>query len=191
MPEPIDTLVYVARLSQSEDATLRSLDAAFPGSRLRQSQLAAVPDVCLDRLVRAEGCLEVARSLLANPNNEEHLRTAVGRAYYSIHHSIRVMALWHNNWDPDGHDGSIQQLKELLKDNNFRHNTGLVIDVWQRVNEAKDNRHVADYSPYNLHRDLKDRNVFAISGWDWLTAANFNVELAEEIVAAASKFIGL
>lgn len=191
MTESIETLLHVARLSQSEDATIRSLDAAFPGSDLRKRQFAAIQDVCMDRLVRAEGCLEVSRFLLASLGGEERLRASVGRAYYSIHHSIRIMALWYNNWDPDGHESSIQQLRELLKESKFRHQTGLAMDVWERVGVARDNRHVADYSPYDFQRDSKGRGVIAITGQDWLLAAKFNVHLAEELVTAASKLIGL
>ena len=100
---PNDAHLYVSRLTKSEKASLFIHDAAFPNSNLQRDFLQAVQDVCLDRLIRADGCLTLAHALSLQ-NGEEELRAAIGRAYYCIHHCLRTMALWQNKWDPDGHE---------------------------------------------------------------------------------------
>ncbi len=191
MAEPLETLVYVNRLQKAEMASVFTQNAAFPSSGLRTSLQAAVADVCLDRLVRADGCLRFAWQIAASGEaDEETLRAIVSRAYYSVHHSLRSMALWQNKWNPDGHEESIKVFRTLLEDNNFRHRCGLGIDAGDRVLEALANRHVADYSPYNVQRDPPDTRWLRITNGDWGDAAQFNLNLATELSLAAARFIG-
>src|SRR5437762_13409492 len=100
MAEPFETLVFVARLTREEKDSIFAREAAFPGANIGSRLLLAAEDVCLDRLLLADGCLSVARQLAhvsgGGTAPEECLRAAVSRAYYSIHHSIRAIALWHN-----------------------------------------------------------------------------------------------
>jgi len=191
VPEPLETLVYTDRLLKAEMVAAFNQDAAFPFSGLRASLQAAVADVCLDRLVRADGCLRLARRLAApGEADEETLRAAISRAYYSVHHSLRSMALWQNKWDPDGHEESIKALKTLLEDNNFRHRSGLLEDTVDRVTEARANRHVADYSPYKVQRDPPNTRWIRITNDSWTDAAQFNLDLAAELSQAAMRFVG-
>jgi len=194
MAEPFETLVFVARLTRGEKDAIFGQAAAFPGSDLALRLVAAIDDVCLDRLLRAEGCLELARTFASQAavgaNGEELFRTAVGRAYYSAHHSIRGIALWHSHWDPDGHEASIKQLQLLLTDSGFVAKSGLAPDAWKRVVDARTNRHVADYSPYDWQRDPPAVTPVGITGQDWKTAADFNLALAEDLFKAAVRFVG-
>ncbi len=190
MAEPRETLIFVARLTCAEQTTIAEQEAAFPGSNLRIRLHAAVEDVCLDRLGRADGCIEMAK-LIARADDEESLRTAVGRGYYSAHHSVRVMALWWNKWDPDGHQESLKQLKKLLTHNDFCGRSGLAPEVHSRLVEARTNRHVADYSPYAVQRTPPDvRPNETITGNAWRDAANFNIQVAGDLLKAALKIIG-
>lgn len=61
MAQPFEILVYVHRLQASEKEAVFAQDAAFPSSSLRTSLLEAVEDVCLDRLIRADGCLQLVQ----------------------------------------------------------------------------------------------------------------------------------
>jgi hypothetical protein len=87
-----------------------------------------------------------------------------------------------------GHEESIRQLKRLLQDNAFVHHSGLAADVWEKVTEARDNRHVADYSPYDLQRE--PQRVVGITGNNWTSAAQFNKDLAEELLNSGVKVVG-
>ncbi len=190
MAEPRSSLIYVARLRPGEKETILAHDAAFPASGLWNGLLRAVEDVCVDRLIRADGCLRLARQLALQSGDEEALRAGIGRAYYSLHHSLRAMALWQNKWDPDGHEESIQQFRLLLKDNSFRNRSGLAPDASERVAEARTNRHVADYSPYDVQRNPPETQWVGITGGTWATAAQFNCDLASVIFHSAMKIIG-
>ena len=187
MSIPLQTLIYVARLSADEKRSLLAQGDAFRKSNLKSTLLSAVEDVCIDRLIRAGGCLRLALQLCSSAD-EEMVRAAVGRAYYSMHHSLRAMALWRNKWDPDGHEESIRQLKRLLQENAFVHQSGLAADVWKKVTEARTNRHVADDSPYDVQREPE--GVAGISGNNWTSAAQFNNNLAEELLNSAFKIVG-
>jgi len=190
MAQPTETLVFVARLTREEKDTIYRQKTAFPGSNVQAQLLAAVDDVCLDRLTRADGCLKVAKQL-RQAGDEESLRASVSRGYYSAHHSIRAMALWHNHWDPDGHEESIRKLKRLLSDNAFLGRSGLAPDMVSHIIEARTNRHVADYSPYAVQRTPPEvRANQTITQNNWGDAANFNIQLAEQFLAAAVKVVG-
>lgn len=191
MAEPLETLVYVDRLQKAEMASVFTQNAAFPFSGLRASLRAAIADVCVDRLVRADGCLRLAQQLASSSGaDEETLRAAISRAYYSVHHSLRAMALWQNNWDPDGHEESIKAFRTLLEDNNFRLRSGLPEDTGERVIESRVNRHVADYSPYKVQRTPPDTRPIEISNSSWIDAAHFNIALASELSQAGIRFVG-
>ena len=186
-------LVYMSRLSQSEKGEVYSLADIWPGADLRVRLRQAVEDVCLDRLIRAQGCLEVAKSLAppVSTASVEALRTAIGRGYYSVHHSVRAMCLRRNQWDPDGHGESIEQIRKLLGDPDFQRASGLMPEIVKEISEARDNREVADYSPYDFSRRTDGIGIFPITGLDWRIAAEFNIGLAERLLTAADKVVFL
>lgn len=191
MAEPSALLLFAARLSKAEKEAVLEQDRWFLGSKRFDVLRDAIEDAALDRLIRADGCLSVARKLILS-SDEEDLRTATGRAYYCIHHAIRAMALWKNKWDPDGHEESITEFKELLADNVFCGQTGLSRGDYKSVSQARTNRHVADYSPYDQQRSIKESSGFeVIIDRDWQRAAQFNVEWAEKILAGAFKYVGV
>lgn len=189
MSEPLETRSFIHRLTQAEKASVYAHDTAFPASGLASSLASAVEDVCVDKLIRADGCLRLAQRLALGADNES-LRAAIGRAYYCIHHCLRAIALWQNKWDPDGHEKSIEEFRKLLKDSAFRAQIGLPGNTGDRVAEARTNRHVADYSPYDFQRDPPDTRRIGISNGRWPDAVQFNINLAEEIFRAAMKCIG-
>ncbi len=189
MPEPYETRLFIHRLTQMEKAAVYAHNAAFPSSGLAASFAAAVEDVCIDKLIRAEGCLELAQSLAVNTDNESR-RASIGRAYYCIHHCLRAILLWQNNWDPDGHEKSIEEFRKILQNNAFRSRFGLSENTGNRVTEARTNRHVADYSPYDFQRNPPNTGLEGITNGSWMDAVQFNIALAEEIFQAAIKCIG-
>ena len=198
MAIPKEALVYVSRLSKEEKAGLfsaREISALLQsdgggGSDMISAFRLCLNDVVLDRLVLAHSFLEMARTLF-RVATEAAFRTSIGRAYYSIHHSIRVMVLSQTEFESDGHDEAIQMLKELLKDNAFKAKSGLPPDICANVYVAKDNRHVADYSPYEISRGANNIAHLHITDSDWQKAAAFNIKLAELLDSAAAKVVGL
>lgn len=189
-----DILVHLFRLSSQEKTAIFQVAKA-----LQTPQVATVFNDCLmeavfDRMVRAEGCLELAKSLLAQrqqpPLEEERIRTVIGRAYYSIHHSIRAMCLHHLEFDPDGHEESIGEFETLLTDNAFRARSGLAPNVVAEIHQGKDNRSIADYSPYDVSRK-PNTDVSIRTSNNWQDALQFNVGLAERIFGAANRITGL
>ncbi len=189
MLEPLETRLFIHRLTQTEKAAVYAHNTAFPSSGLAASFATAIEDVCVDKLIRADGCLRLAQSLALDKDNESQ-RAAIGRAYYSIHHCLRAILLWQNKWDPDGHEKSIEEFRELLKDSAFRIRLGLPENTGNRVAEARTNRHVADYSPYDFQRTPPDTRRVGISNGSWPDAVQFNIDLAKEIFQAAMKCIG-
>ncbi len=186
-------LIYVSRLSQPEKQEIYALAEVWPEAELRARLRQAVEDVCLDRLIRAQGCLEVAKSLTPSTSaaSVEELRAAIGRGYYSVHHSIRAMCLRWNQWDPDGHGESTEQMRKLLNDAVFQRASGLMPEIIKEITEARDNREVADYSPYDFSRRTGGVGIFPITGLDWRKAADFNFALAERLLTAATKVVFL
>ncbi len=132
----------------------------------------------------------MARRLMTLGTDEETWRTCIGRAYYSIHHSLRAMALWQNKWDPDSHEETIEQFRTLLKTKAFRNQSGLAEDSYDQVLEARTNRHVADYSPYEVQRDPPRIAWIGITQGSWAEAARFNINLADAVFNAAMRFVG-
>ena len=193
MTDPLK--VYVDRLTAGEKDAALKLDEVCPGADVKARLFAAVEDVCIDRLSRAEGCLSLARYLRGPASGldpaDEYLRGVVSRAYYSIHHSIRSMALWRNKWDPDGHEESIKEFRIMLGDSQFLRATRLTEDAGALVVAARANRHVADYSPYTLQRTPPKTDGVPITGGDWAQAADFNLQVAEDLFRAALRFCGL
>lgn len=191
MAEPYDTLRYVARLSAAQKAAAYTQDAAFPGSNLGARLRSAIEDVSQDRLIRAEGCLRVARKLRDEANgDEELLRSAIVRAYYCIHHAVRAICLRENQFDPDGHAESIEALKKLLAEPAFRLRSALPLEEYKTVIEARMNRHVADYSPYQEQPSstaLDNKAMDRITDNDWARAADFNIDLADKLMTTALK----
>ena len=189
MSEPLETRSFIHRLTQTEKAAVYFHNTAFPTSGLAESLASGIEDVCVDKLIRADGCLRLAQNLALDTNNES-LRASIGRAYYSVHHSLRTIALWQNKWDPDGHEKSLEEFRKLLKQDSFRVRLGLPEDTGDRIAEARTNRHIADYSPYDFQRDPPDTRRVGISNGSWPDAVRFNLALAEEIFQTAMKCIG-
>ena len=189
------TLVYLSRLSSTEKAAAFRASDIFLAAQLRANFNNCVVDVLLDRLVRAQQCLELAKRLAKayekKPADEESLRGAIGRAYYSMHHSLRAMAFHQLEYDPDSHDESIAVFTKLLNNNAFRARTGLKKRAAENVSEAKINRSIADYSPYNMSRHPESMAWMQLTGEDWTKAANFNIRWAEKILGGAMKLVGL
>lgn len=188
MAAPLTTRYYVARLSAAESRAIFAHINAFTGTDLGTLFQSALQDVCLDRLVRADGCLTLAKQLRKDMG-EESLRASVGRAYYSIHHSLRCIALWENKWDPDGHAESIEQFKILLKNADFQRRSELSEDDLDRVVQTRMNRHVADYSPYDMQRSPHGDE--RIDDGDWEKAAQDNIDMADRLFKAADRILGL
>lgn len=162
MSEPLETLLFVHRLTLTEKIAVYTHNQAFPSSGLAAAFATAIQDVCIDKFIRADGCFELAKSLATNTENESQ-RASIGRAYYCIHHCLRAMLLWQNQWDPDGHGQSIEEFGTLLKDNTFCNRSGLAVNTEKRVAEAQTNRHVADYSPYIFQRNPLGTGLISIS----------------------------
>ncbi len=189
MPEPLEALLFVHRLTLTDKTAVYAHNQAFPSSGLAAAFAAALQDVCIDKLIRADGCLELAKSLAASTENESQ-RASIGRAYYCIHHCLRAMLLWQNKWDPDGHEQSIKEFGTLLQDTSFRNRSGLPLNTEKRVAEAQTNRHIADYSPYISQRNPPKPGRISITNGNWSDAVEFNITLAEEIFQAAMKYVG-
>ena len=189
MAEPLETRLFIHRLTSMEKTAVYTHNKAFPSSGLAAAFATALQDVCIDKLIRAEGCLELAQSLAANTDNESQ-RASIGRAYYCIHHCLRAILLWQNKWDPDGHEQSLKEFGVLLQDNAFRNRSGLPPNTEKRVTEARTNRHIADYSPYIFQRNPPDTGRIGISNGSWTDAVQFNIALAQEIFQAAMKCVG-
>ncbi len=167
MLEPLETRLFIHRLTQTEKAAVYAHNTAFPSSGLAASFATAIEDVCVDKLIRADGCLRLAQSLALDKDNESQ-RAAIGR----------------------GHEKSIEEFRELLKDSAFRIRLGLPENTGNRVAEARTNRHVADYSPYDFQRTPPDTRRVGISNGSWPDAVQFNIGLAKEIFQAAMKCVG-
>lgn len=183
-----DMLVFVSRLSVAEKASL--FTSVFQRPDLSHVFKTAVHEVALQRLIRAEACFKLAHTFL-NSSDEESLRTAIGRAYYSIHHSIRAMVLCVKEYDPDGHQECIEALSELLKDNAFLGRSGLKAGDGQEIFKARDNRVVAEYSPFNQSRYSNRNSKIELSHGSWLDTAKFNVDISQRVLVASMRVVGV
>ena len=189
MTATLKALVYVSRLSKAEKDDLYKVDSGFPEQKVGEALREAIQDVLVDRLILAHGCLETAKRLASPTADEEDLRAAVNRAYYSVHHAIRVLILREIGFEADGHELAIQELKRLLRDEDFRRRSGLDEDVVNDISEARDNRSVADYSPYIQSRRDKKADPIPITDDNWRKASEFNIRLAERIHDAVYRSI--
>lgn len=183
-------LVYLSRLSSAERRALVDLGRALPSTDLAGRARVAEGDVVLDRLILAENMLGSAREAAAG-RTEPGYRVAVNRAYYAIHHAARAVILRETHQEADGHAEAIKKLKQLLADASFRLRAGLTEKDLCDIGEARDNRSVADYSPYAYSRREGTTVWIPITGRDWAAAAEFNVSLAERMLGAAAKAVGL
>src|SRR5579872_3412640 len=95
------------------------------------------------------------------------------------------MALHENGYDPDGHAESIECLADLLKDNSFCGRSALRPDVVKEIVEARDNRVVADYSPFEQSRYPNGSVDILITGLKWEDAAKFNIDLADKLLVSS------
>lgn len=208
------SLVYLSRLTNAERQQLFRADDAFQSFKLRSQWHNLIQTLSGDRIIRAESCLEAAEFLvsLSDPLQAElrpeFLRTAVNKAYYSIHHSIRAIALLENEWEADGHEQAISELKSFVKTEKFRIRSGPAEGIGAELARARDNRSVADYSPYAFSRketktkenmplaqlpasDVSRRDTKVdwvhITEDSWEKAAKFNIDLAQRLLKAADK----
>src|SRR5579872_2654369 len=93
----IKSLVFLSRLTRAERQQLFRADDAFKEFGLRSRWRNLIQTLAYDRMIRALSCLETA-DFLASQNassqtdlRPDFLRTAVTKAYYSIHHSLRAI----------------------------------------------------------------------------------------------------
>lgn len=183
-------LVYLSRLSQAEKQSLFSLADLAPLAGVDQAAQQSTQDVVSDRLILAEELLKATQR--SGTTDTIACRAAISRAYYSIHHSIRSVLLHQNQHEADGHEAAIKELKRLLdKDNAAKALLDPQASLIRDVAEARDNRVVADYSPYDLSREKGRAEWIPITENDWTKAADFNTKLAERVFNAALKFVGL
>lgn len=185
----IDQLVFVSRVSRTEKDDLFRVAETFQDESLKDEFQTTIHEVVNDRLILAFDLLTQARGLLSSEPSDIELRTAVNRAYYSAHHSLRAILLYHNGWDPVGHESSIEELEKALKDGKFCAETGLAPGTDKEMIEARRNRHIADYSPYSVMRASKGAPEM-LTGNSWESAAGFNLALASKGYEGAYKFLG-
>ena len=75
---------------------------------------AAINQVVDDRIQLVKEFLDSAkRQQAGNPTNID-LRNSLSRAYYSVHHAARGLALFISGVDPYGHTESIERLRGWL-----------------------------------------------------------------------------
>jgi uncharacterized protein (UPF0332 family) len=186
-------LVYLSRISGKEKQSLYDLADACIVPGLREQFHARIDDVVIDRLMLAQEYLNFAERLKERCGNDTvSLRCVVNRAYYSIHHSIRAMLLKHNHCEADGHAEAIEQLKRLFEAAERKvSRAGLQQDIIEEVGEARNNRAVADYSPYEFSRAAGKLEWVPIRGNNWSEAAVFNLDVAKRIHEAALRFVTL
>jgi uncharacterized protein (UPF0332 family) len=212
--EELKELVYLSRITQEERHQLFRADDAFKSFGLRRQWQALIDRLADDRIVRAKRCLEVAEFLASQADSapldlqKELLRSAVTKAYYSIHHAIRSITLIENGWEEDGHQESISALGKMLEKEGFRKRSRLDAAIRKELAVARNNRSVTDYSPYDFSRretKTKDNRVktqlpasdvaeraarvewIYITEKDWRKAARHNIDLARKLVDAADE----
>ena len=193
MAKPLDddrkSLIFTSRISQSEKNALFAYGEAYPESGLKERFQRTIEPVVLNRMMLAQGALEVARMLLAQPQTEAVLRAVINRAYYAIHHSIRAIMLYKYQSEADGHEEAIKELENLLKDKTDRARCGLDEFFFERAIEARDNRSIADYSPFDWSRREGTVTWFNLTDDSWKSAAEFNVAVAEQMYIAAYRYL--
>lgn len=184
-----DYLVHVARTTAPERQAVFDL-AKLVDPRLRAAHEHALLDVAMDRLQVAEDCLRAAIAAgLGRGFGEARLRLAANRGYYSCHQSVRALLLLHLRVDVDGHTRCIDEFKRFLADSANLRAAGLPDDsIHAKLVEAKQNRNIADYSPYPRMRE--GTSILRISGDDWLAAASHNAKTAQECLQCAWRFVG-
>jgi uncharacterized protein (UPF0332 family) len=177
---------FVSRLSAEERRRLEDISDAFPRLKLQKELRHAVCDVAVDRLVLAEELLQAARRCFKSAD----YRSAIGRAYYAAYHSARVIVLWYMNHDTDGHLETLNALQKLLVSRkSVRDETGLVAEVVSDLLEARANRSVADYSPYESSREAGSMKAIPLTDGSWDAAAKFNLSCAERMSQGANRCI--
>ena len=210
----LEELVYLSRMTQEERQQLYRVDAAFKRFGLKEHALSLKTKLVDDRFIRAKSCLEAAQFLISQAGTvtsdlrKELLRSAVTKGYYSIHHAIRAILLFENGWEEDGHAKALKALAQLLKNEDFRKRSELESGINKELAIARDNRSVADYSPYDFsRREAKTKeNSFQnqqpasdvareaatvefiyLTAKDWHGAALHNLDLAQKLIHAANR----
>lgn len=190
-----EMLVYASRLSEKEKVSAFSTGRILGVPQVSDMLKICTTEVIGQRMVLAEGLLDVAKRMMDTkgqlPSDEASLRCIVSRSYYSVYHSIRAAAMHANGFDPDGHDETVIALRRLLTENSFRSKSKLPGDADKKVEEAKANRGVADYSPYGLSRYPGGEVYISITGGTWGAAAKFNVDLADQFHVGCMRYVGL
>jgi len=188
-----DMLVHVSRLSKTEKVAAFSTGTIYQIADVSTIVQGCVKQVVEHRLLLADKLLEVAKRLDkegrgAQPD-EFLLRSAVNRAYYSMHNSLRAISLHSLGHDPDDHASAIGTLAELLKDNAFRSRSHLLVGTDKKASQAMDNRLVADYSPYEISRYPNGAVRITITNGNWADASKFNIDLANEILIGSLSLV--
>lgn len=214
-------LVFISRLSKAERQYLLLGSDAFPDLCLQEKLRNLARELATERLIHAGRCCRVAEFLNAEASKvDEDLkiefhRTAITKGYYSIHHSLRAILLIRNGWEVDGHQLVINEIELLLKKAKPGTMGGMTDAINVELAQARVNRSIADYSPFNFSRE-EDRNRKTyvpldaqaspalnpsedtesrqrkvhwrhLTEGDWSKAAAFNIELAKKVLLATDK----
>ncbi len=144
-------LVRYARFKKADRNGLYELAAkhAPAVSFDRVSFEAHLDKIADDRLVFAQRMLLVSQEILAGnvkssllaSNDEILLRSALSRAYYCVHHSLRALHLQFARWDPDGHYETVEATRDLLqKESALMNHLSPLGDLAARTVEALEER---------------------------------------------------
>jgi uncharacterized protein (UPF0332 family) len=185
------SLLFLSRLSKTEKCGLYAIDQAFPELGLGGAFRSRLKEAIAYRL-RLGMEFRLVAERLSKSEDTGDLRIAINRGYYSVHHSIRAMLLKRDEYETDGHTAAIEELKKILKkDSQEAARIGLDLTIFRKINEAKNNRSVADYSPYVGSRTEATADSISITGNDWRAAAQFNAEIAADVSGVAQRFTGV
>ena len=190
-PDDVKPLIYLARLTNAEKNALYAVGDAFPKSEISKAFHDRLNDLIISRVLLSKNFLDTAQQMWESATTEGEFRVIVNRAYYAIHHSIRAMAFHRNHFEADGHAEAIEELKLLARGKDAKTNWDLDEKLVFAVSEARNNRSVADYSPFSWSRSEKTTNWFGITNDDWRTAARFNLDLGIKLLVIAQRFVGL
>lgn len=146
----------------------------------------AIDEVCDDRLAFARAFLEFARQIhsLTVPSNTEMIaRNVVSRCYYTAHHAIRALLMFHERGDTSGHVEAIEQFADVLKNtSSLKSKLASHGDVPQRLKDLLHNRHLADYYPYAAVNPKETPVDFPVAATDALSFVGQLVDKIEDYI---------